>query len=135
MNQNREQTAIIVVDHGSRLQQSNQMLVEVVAAYRQQSGWPIVEPAHMELAEPTIADAFNRCVQQGAQRVIVFPYFLGPGNHSTKDIPRLVAEAAARHSGIGYQVASPIGLHSSVLQVIDDRIDECLQAKWPSASN
>jgi sirohydrochlorin ferrochelatase len=135
MSQNREQTAIIVVDHGSRLQQSNRMLVEVVAAYHQQSGWPIVEPAHMELAEPTIADAFNRCVQQGAQRVIVFPYFLGPGNHSTKDIPRLVAEAAARYSGIRYQVASPIGLHPSVLQVIDDRIDECMQAKWPSASD
>jgi sirohydrochlorin ferrochelatase len=135
MSQNREQTAIIVVDHGSRLQQSNRMLVEVVAAYHQQSGWPIVEPAHMELAEPTIADAFNRCVQQGAQRVIVFPYFLGPGNHSTKDIPRLVAEAAARYSEICYQVASPIGLHPSVLQVIDDRIDECMQAKWPAVSD
>jgi sirohydrochlorin ferrochelatase len=127
VSQNREHTAIIVVDHGSRLQQSNRMLVEVAAAYCQQYGWTIVEPAHMELAEPTIATAFNRCVQQGARRVIVFPYFLGPGNHSTKDIPRLVAEAAASYSGVRYLVASPIGLHPSILQVIDDRIDECIR--------
>lgn len=135
VSQNCEPTAIIVVDHGSRLQPSNQMLVEVVAAYRQHSSWSIVEPAHMELAEPTIADAFNRCVQQGARRVIVFPYFLGPGNHSTQDIPRLVAEAAASHAGIAYQVTSPIGLHPSILQVIDERIDACKQNPWRSASN
>ena len=135
MSPNREQTAIILVDHGSRLQQSNRMLLEVATAYRQQSDWPIVEPAHMELAQPTIADALNCCVQQGAQRVIVFPYFLGPGNHSTKDIPCLVAEAAAMHPGLRYQVASPIGLHPLMLQVIEDRIAECMQTEEPPASD
>jgi len=34
-----------------------------------------------ELAEPTIKDAFGKCVQQGASRVIVSPYFLSPGRH------------------------------------------------------
>ena len=37
---------------------------------------PIVEPAHMELAEPSIATAFARCVERGATTVVVFPYFL-----------------------------------------------------------
>lgn len=34
-----------------------------------------------ELAEPTIKEAFGKCVQQGASRVIVSPYFLSPGQH------------------------------------------------------
>lgn len=34
-----------------------------------------------ELAEPSIGDAFQSCVQQGANRVIVSPFFLSPGRH------------------------------------------------------
>jgi hypothetical protein len=34
-----------------------------------------------ELAEPSIKDAFGKCVQLGASRAIVSPYFLSPGRH------------------------------------------------------
>jgi sirohydrochlorin ferrochelatase len=34
-----------------------------------------------ELAEPTIKEAFGKCVEQGASRIIVSPYFLSPGRH------------------------------------------------------
>ena len=95
------------------------------------TAWPIVEPAHMELAEPSIATALGRCVQQGAEWVILFPYFLGPGRHSTEDIPRLAAEAAAQYPGLRYRVTSPLGLHPSLLQVIDTRIAECLHSLPP----
>lgn len=36
---------------------------------------------NQELAEPSIRDAFGLCVQQGANRVIVSPFFLFPGRH------------------------------------------------------
>ena len=123
--------AIILVDHGSRREQSNRLMLEAVSAYRQFSDWSIVEPAHMELAEPSMATAFGRCVRQGADWVIVFPYFLGSGRHSTEDIPRLAVEAAARYPGLRYRVASPLGLHPLLLQVIDARIADCLQSLLP----
>ena len=62
-----EKVAVILVDHGSRREESNQLLLEVAEAFRQQSAWAQVEPAHMELAEPSIATAFDRCAQQGAK--------------------------------------------------------------------
>lgn len=37
-----------------------------------------------ELADPTISDAFDRCVEQGATRIIISPYFLFPGRHWDK---------------------------------------------------
>jgi sirohydrochlorin ferrochelatase len=82
----------------------------------------------MELAEPSIAAAFARCVQRGAKLVVVFPYFLGPGRHWSEDIPRLVAEAAEPHAaaGVRYLVTAPLGLHPLVMQVIDDRVTHCL---------
>jgi len=56
----------------------------------------LVNFAHMELAEPTIAQGFCRPASaDGATDIVAFPYMLSPGKHSTRDIPRMVAEAAA----------------------------------------
>jgi sirohydrochlorin ferrochelatase len=127
MTNNSEKTGVILVDHGSRRDESNHMLLEVVDAYRKHANWQIVEPAHMELAEPSIATAFARCVEQGANLVVVFPYFLAPGKHWHEDIPRLAAEAAADHPDVCHVVSAPLGLHELMLQIIDDRISRCLE--------
>lgn len=121
-----EKIAIVIVDHGSRREESNSLLLEVVEAFRLDGKWGIVEPAHMELVEPSIATAFARCVDQGAEIVIVFPYFLAPGRHWNEDIPRLAADAASFHPNVRYLVTAPLGLHSLLLRVIDERIATCL---------
>ena len=118
---------VILVDHGSRREESNQLLLDVVEAYRQVSPWKIVEPAHMELAEPSIQTAFRQCVEQGAKLVVVFPYFLSPGRHWSQDIPALTAQAAAAFPNVRHLVTAPLGLHALMLQVINERITHCLQ--------
>ncbi|KAF0932482.1 hypothetical protein E2562_010379 [Oryza meyeriana var. granulata] len=122
-----EKDCVIIVDHGSRHQESNLMLNDFVAMFRAKTGYKIVEPAHMELAEPTIKDAFGKCVQQGASRVIVSPYFLSPGRHWKQDIPALAAEASKEHSNIPYIVTAPLGLHELMVDVMNDRIKYCLR--------
>ena len=117
---------VILVDHGSRRDESNAMLLDVVRNFTDATGFSIVEPAHMELAEPSIATAFARCVERGATTVVVFPYFLLPGRHWNEDIPRLAAEAARQHSGIRYLVTAPFGLHPLMAEVIRQRIEHCL---------
>ena len=121
---------IILVDHGSRLPAANEMLLDVVRLYERVTGAPNVEPAHMELAEPTIAQAFHRCVAKGATMVVVHPYFLSPGRHSTTDIPRLTTEAAAAHPGVKFHVTAPLGLDDKIAQVIQQRIRECQEADF-----
>lgn len=117
---------IILVGHGSRRDESNAILLDVVRQFVEASGLPIVEPAHMELAEPSIATAFDRCVARGAATVVVFPYFLLPGRHWDKDIPRLAAAAARQHPGVRYLVTAPFGLHPLMAEVIRQRIEHCL---------
>ena len=119
-------TGIVIVDHGSRRAESNQMLETFVEMFRRSRRYAIVEPAHMELAEPSIATAFARCVARGATRVVVAPYFLAPGKHWNKDIPALTTEAARAHPGVSYMVTAPIGLHPLMCDLIGSRIDHCL---------
>jgi sirohydrochlorin ferrochelatase len=118
---------IIIVDHGSRRDESNTMLEQLAAMFAQrfQEKYDIVEPAHMEIAEPSIGTAYDRCVARGATRVVCCPFFLGPGKHWTQDIPRLVAAAALRHPGTTYHVTPYIGIDDLILDLLDKRIVTC----------
>jgi sirohydrochlorin ferrochelatase len=119
---------IILVDHGSKRDEANAMLEDVAQLFRGTTGAAIVEIAHMELAEPTIAQAFTQCIAQGARRIVVHPYFLAPGRHSTSDIPRMVAEAAAGHPGVAYSVTAPLGLDPRMTDIILARVEDSLDA-------
>lgn len=119
---------IVIVDHGSRRAESNRLLEEVARLFgeRFQERYDIVEAAHMELEEPSIATAFARCVERGAQRVVVCPFFLGPGKHWTGDIPRLAADAARLHPGTTYHVTMPLGIDDLILQLLEKRVAHCV---------
>ncbi len=116
--------ALLIVDHGSRKSEANDTLPEVARMVRQMSEFEIVCYAHMELAEPSIQQGFDACIAEGAEEVIVHPYFLSPGRHSTLDIPRMVADAAAKHPNIVYGVTEPLGLHSKIGEIILERARE-----------
>jgi sirohydrochlorin ferrochelatase len=123
-------TGIILVDHGSRKESANTLLLDVVDLFKATSGAAIVEAAHMELAEPSLADAYAACVEQGATEVVIHPYFLAPGRHSTSDIPRLAEEAAALYPLVPYRVTEPLGLDARITEVIALRIREASDTPW-----
>ena len=118
---------LVVVDHGSRREASNEMLLEMVAMVRETVPYRVVEPAHMELAEPSIATAFDRCVAADCRLVVVTPYFLLPGRHWSQDIPEIAERAAARHPGVDFMVSAPLGLHPLMAEVVGARVEHCLR--------
>lgn len=122
-----DRLGLVIVDHGSRRAESNELLLEVAAMFRRATGLQNIEPAHMELAPPSIADAFDALVERGVRLVVVVPYFLAPGRHWREDIPRLAAEAAARRPGVRHMVTAPLGLHEALAAVMTQRISDCMR--------
>ncbi len=111
--------ALIIVDHGSTYQAANEQLHEAARRLRScHSPFDIVEPAHMEIASPSISESVERCVAQGADHITVFPYFLAPGRHSSSDIPRLVAEALAAYPAVECVVTPPFGLSDEIIDLV-----------------
>jgi len=123
--------AIVIVDHGSRSPESNRLLHELVDRFVRLYGerYAVVEPAHMELAEPTVATAFARCVARGADEIVVCPFFLGPGKHWQQDIPRLAAEAAEIFEVKHHVLAAPLGLDELMLKLLDKRIGQAIERR------
>jgi len=113
--------ALLIVDHGSRQPEANAGLEQLAALVRQLRPDLAVEIAHMSLAQPDLAAGFERCVRDGATKVVVHHYMLSPGIHALEDIPRLAAECAARHPGVTFQVTPPLGLHRRIAEVVLER--------------
>lgn len=111
--------AILIIDHGSKRGEANEMLDCVSNLVQAMAGEDvIVRYAHMELAEPSIAEGFAACVREGATEIVAFPYMLSPGKHSTGDIPRLVAAAAAASPNVRYSVTAAFGVHEKLAELI-----------------
>lgn len=113
---------ILLIDHGSVVAAANEMLDHVANLVQEMAGPSvIVKAAHMELAEPSIAQGFALCVASGASDIVAFPYMLSPGKHSTRDIPRMVADAARSFPGVAYTVTPAFGVDSALAGVVLER--------------
>jgi sirohydrochlorin ferrochelatase len=119
---------VVIVDHGSKRAASNDALLEFVALYRAATGRANVQPAHMELAPPSVGAAVAACVAAGAARVVVAPYFLSRGRHIQEDVPALVAEAAAAHPGVEVVLAEPVGVDPLMATLLESRVRAALAA-------
>jgi sirohydrochlorin ferrochelatase len=122
----RRSIGLVIVDHGSRRQDANERHERFVADWPDRGRYCALEPAHMELAEPSIGTAFDACVAAGATTVLITPFFLWPGKHWDRDIPDLAAEAAVRHPGVRYLVTAPLGPHPLLTSIVEDRVGHCL---------
>lgn len=114
----------MLVDHGSRESAANQQLEELARLLEQRLPDRLVRAAHMELAEPSLAEAIDACLAAGACEIDVHPFFVAPGRHVREDIPRLVGEAATRHPEATIRLSEPLGLHSSVVDAVLARLAE-----------
>lgn len=99
---------VVVAAHGSRAVAANEAHRAVVARLAEQVPVEVV-PAFLELTDPSIAEAIDQAIADGATTVAVLPYFLHPGRHLTEDLPRIVAEASGRHPGATVRLAPSFG--------------------------
>ncbi len=113
--------ALLIVDHGSTLDEANRMLEDVAGVIRRKRPGLIVHIAHMELARPTLEEGVEACIRDGAAEVVVHPYMLSPGRHATRDIPAMVERAAARFPGVAFRVTGPLGIHDKIGEVVLER--------------
>jgi sirohydrochlorin ferrochelatase len=114
--------AVVLVDHGSRERAANAQLARIATALARRLGGRRVAVAHLSLVPPSIAEAIAGCVARGAREIVVVPYFLAPGRHATRDVPRLARAAAARHAGVRVRVAAALGVHRGLVDAVEQRV-------------
>ena len=124
-------TAILLMAHGSRIPEANDAVNEIAAMVRQMTGYDIVEVSFREQHLPNIQTGIDACVAQGAQRILLVPYFLYLGAHVREDLPAELAVARQRHPGVQFAMGHHLGVHRKLAEVVVERIAETLtQTGW-----
>jgi sirohydrochlorin ferrochelatase len=124
-------TAVLLIAHGSRLDAANDDARRLAARIEARGGSPIVEPAFLELAEPDIPTGADRCIARGARRVLLIPYFLAAGAHAARDLAEARDALAARHAGVEFVLAPPLGPHPLLDALVMERIAEAERRAAP----
>jgi sirohydrochlorin ferrochelatase len=129
----RPDTTWLVVAHGSRNEELAAAHDEVCRAVAARvGGAAVVRPAYLELTEPSIPDAIDREVAEGARRIVLVPYFLHVGNHTRRDLPRLLAEARERHPGVDLVLADHLGIDERLVDLVVRRASAAVTPEEPS---
>ena len=121
-------TAILLMAHGSRIPEANRAVHEIAAMVREMTGFEIVEVSFREQHLPNIQQGIDACVAQGAQRVLLVPYFLFVGAHVQEDLPEEMAEARQRHPGVEFAMGAHLGVHRKLAELVVERVAEALTA-------
>lgn len=135
---------IILIDHGSKKQSSNDTLHSIAERYetmlhQRLSVSPedsiVVRASHMELASPSIESALRSIIKEdGATKVICVPYFLSGGRHISIDVPNLIEDArdVLNEEGLLVDVQIEMSKHlgsdvDSMIETIDDLVKDVIK--------
>lgn len=127
----QKKIGILLIDHGSKREESNLHLEKVALAYQKENTNNfIVKVAHMEIAKPSIQDGIQMLLDLNVEKVICHPYFLSPGKHAIKDVPFLLSEAkknVINTMDVPIVSTDPLGLHIDLMiNVIDKTVQRHL---------
>jgi len=123
---------VLVIAHGSRAPgtvDAHRALCDLVADHLEAA---VVAPAFLEMNEPSIPEAIDAAVAEGADTVVLVPHFLHAGNHTRRDLPAALDAARARHPGVDLRLAEHLGADERIVAVLVDRTRDALSDPDPA---
>ena len=113
---------LLLIAHGSRRQSANDEIVALAERVGKlaNNAFDGVETAFLEMAQPNIQQGIARCVEQGAERIVVVPYFLAGGNHVNKDIPAEIDRARTGMPQVTIEISSYLGASDAMARLVLD---------------
>ncbi len=114
--------ALLFICHGTRLAKGRMEAEEFVRLCMAQVEVPIKEICFLELAEPSITQGFETCIQKGATSISVIPVFLLSANHIKIDIPKELHHLQNQYPEVEVIYGRPFGVHEAISHLLWEKI-------------
>lgn len=121
-------SAILLIAHGSRRQAANDDLRTLSSMLAERCPDAVIECAYLELTKPTIPQGMQACIDRGATRVRMLPYFLSAGAHVSNDLATYRRQFAAEYPDVDIRLCPPLGLHPKMVDILLDRLQQSADA-------
>jgi precorrin-8X/cobalt-precorrin-8 methylmutase len=116
--------AVILMGHGSRMPGADSGMEQVARSIRARLKGVMVETCSMSMLGPRFGEVFEQCVDRGAKKVIVIPYFLHFGAHMQEDIPEILRKKAHQFSDVTLIMGKHLGFDEMLTDLVIKRIGE-----------
>ena len=127
-------TGLLVLGHGSKAVEADQIFTQIVADVRALSTFECVAMGSLQLSRPTFAEGVQTLLDQGVTTMVVMPMFIFRGNHVKFDIPEELTKLRQAHPQINFVMAEPIGADIRLSAIIEERAQAARQQLEPSLS-
>ncbi len=117
--------AVLVVAHGSRQTQQNDVFFDVIEMVREMVDCEnyIVEGAFMSFSEMNIDFKLEELIEKGAKEIVIVPYLLFAGNHVKNTIPTKINRYLEKHPEVRVVYKESLGTDRRLAEIIVDRIN------------
>ena len=111
--------ALLLIAHGSRKKEANEEIGNLARELADQDeSFDLLEHAFLELAEPSIEDGVHSLINQGAQEIVVLPYFLAYGAHVGRDIPDAIDALSQTFTDVSFSILSHVGATAGMKRML-----------------
>ncbi|MEQ8174714.1 MAG: CbiX/SirB N-terminal domain-containing protein [Syntrophomonadaceae bacterium] len=117
---------VVIITHGSKRKEANDEMRSLVNMIRERDLANLYQTAFLQFEQPALGAAVDQLLSTGVQTIVVMPYFLVTGNHLSIDIMGLIKDEQEKHPDIKFMVARHLGMHPGLVDIVLDRIGECI---------
>lgn len=103
-----EAIGLVLFSHGSLLCGAGSVLKRHAESLRVRGTYVAVEPGYLNYCKPPVEEAISACVDAGAEKVVIVPYFLISGKFVTEDLPQRLQTAMAQFPHTAFKVGRAI---------------------------
>ena len=123
--------ALLLIGHGSRSTDAAKVLQAAAASLKRKYRRHVVEASFFEINSPGVQAGIDRCVAQGAMRLLLVPFSPYLDGHVGRDLPDHIINARTRHPGIDIRIAAHLGPDPRLVAICADRVRQGLRAgRW-----
>ena len=143
-----EKTGILLLSHGSRLDEGEEVIKAYKEMYTEEFPDMPVEYGFMEIRKPGIPETIKKLTSENdLEKIIVVPVFVAHGLHTKRDIPQLLgiesdydeSQESSHHHHHHHDheeekvefdgeiiLTDPLGIDKRMYEIIKDRVSEHL---------
>ncbi|MBU4515602.1 MAG: CbiX/SirB N-terminal domain-containing protein [Eubacteriales bacterium] len=118
--------AIVLLGHGSRVPGAAREMDGLAGKLRELTGVSLVKVCFLSRLGPHLPETIKACVTEGAEEIMVIPYFLHAGLHILVDIPEELQKLAVEYPQTRIVFGKHLGFDVVMAEILARRVDESL---------
>lgn len=112
------QKSLLFVAHGSNVASSNEKIVDLASKiFEKNNSYAEIKAVFLELASPSVEQGIDELVKKYSH-IDIFPYFLAPGIHYRRDIPKIIDIKKTQYPDCQFYLLDYFGKLPSIEEVI-----------------